>query len=84
MLHGQNSVEEEDEAVVKRRSRIGLILLSVYSLLYFFFIIAYSFFSQQLSSVEIAGLPFSILYGFLLMAGAMVIASLYGWLCKNN
>ncbi len=84
MLHGENIVEEEDELVVRRRSRVGLILLSVYATGYFLFIVGCSFFSSWIAKTEVAGLPLSIFYGFLLMAGAMVIASVYGWLCKND
>jgi uncharacterized membrane protein (DUF485 family) len=81
-MHGPNTVEDEDSLVVARRTAIGLRLLAVYSLCYAAFILICAFFVNQLSTWEWLAIPMSIWFGMGLMLGAIILAFLYGRLCR--
>lgn len=81
-MHHQNTVENEDESVIARRSKIGLILLSIYGAVYVVFIGLCAFASKTLADWSPWGIPAAIWYGMGLMVGAMLMAVLYGRLCR--
>jgi len=81
-MHERNTVETEDEATIARRTRIGLRLLFVYATAYAVFIGLCAFASKTLASWSPWGIPVSIWYGMGLMVGAMLMALLYGRLCR--
>jgi uncharacterized membrane protein (DUF485 family) len=78
MHHSKNEVETESEADIDRRKRIGLMLLAVFSVVYFGFIALCTFANRWFASVEYQGVPATVWYGFGLMALALVIAFVYG------
>lgn len=80
-MHHENRVEEESAAIIARRTRIGLGLLAPYVALYAVFIATCAFAAPQLAQMHWLGLPVSILMGFALMLGAILVAALYGLLC---
>lgn len=82
-MHHRNTVEVEDVAVVRRRTRIGLILLAIYGTAYAIFIGLCAFGTTILSSWSPWGVPIAIWYGMGLMLGAMLMALLYGRLCRE-
>ena len=81
-MHQENKVEKEDDAVIARRTRIGLWLLAVYGSVYAAFIGLCAFGSKAMASWAPWEIPFSIWYGMGLMVGAMLMALLYGRLCR--
>ncbi len=83
-MHQQNTVETEDEATINRRTRIGLVLLSIYGTAYAVFIGLCAFASKSLAAWSPWGVPVSIWYGMSLMLGAMLMALLYGRLCRKQ
>ncbi len=83
-MHQRNSVEIEDEAVIARRTRIGLVLLAIYGTAYAVFIGLCAFASKAMANWSPWGIPISIWYGMGLMVGAMLIALLYGRLCRKQ
>jgi uncharacterized membrane protein (DUF485 family) len=83
-MHHLNSVEVEDEATINRRTRIGLFLLAIYGTAYALFIGLCAFASQLMADWSPWGVPISIWYGMGLMLGAMLMALLYGRLCRTR
>lgn len=83
-MHQQNTVDIEDDATINRRTRIGLRLLAIYGSAYAIFIGLCAFGSQSLATWSAWGVPVSIWYGMGLMVGAMLMAVLYGRLCRER
>jgi len=65
-----------------RNSRIGLVLFGVYLLLYGGFVGLNTFAPQSMETTPWAGVNLAILYGFGLILAALVLAVVYGLLCK--
>jgi uncharacterized membrane protein (DUF485 family) len=63
-------------------SRIGLVLFAVYLLLYGGFVFLSAFKADVMETTPIAGVNLAILYGFGLIIAALVMALIYGFLCK--
>lgn len=63
-------------------SRIGLVLFAVYLLLYGGFVFLSAFATDVMETTPIAGVNLAILYGFGLIIAALVLALIYGFLCK--
>ena len=67
-----------------RNARIGLVLFGVYSLLYGGFVLLNAFSPDTMEFTPVAGINLAILYGFGLIATALILALVYGWLCKPS
>ena len=83
MLHSENQVEEESAGTIASRARVGLILLTVFSLIYFGFIFLCAFANSWFAAIEFWGVPATVWYGFGLIALALVIAGVYGHLSRT-
>lgn len=68
----------------KRNARLGLILFGVYLLLYGGFVFLNAFSPQTMEMTPLPGINLAILYGFGLIVAAIVLALLYGFLCKTT
>ncbi len=83
LLHGSNdSDQSENQETVKRNTRYGLILFTVYLCLYGGFVFMNAFAPEKMESFSIAGVNFAIIYGFILIISAFILALIYGWLCR--
>jgi len=82
-MHGPNAVEKEDVQDIARRRTIGLWLLAAYGFFYAAFILICAFFVKQLEKWEWLEISASIWFGMGLMVGAIVLAFLYGRLCRS-
>ncbi len=69
-----------DEAVT-RNARIGLVLFTVYLLLYGGFVLLNAFSPETMERPVLAGVNLAIVYGFGLIVAALALALLYGWMC---
>ena len=67
-----------------RNSRIGLILFFIYLLLYGGFVFLIALRPDSMDLQPIAGINLAIVYGFVLIVGAFLMAVLYGLLCKTD
>ena len=67
-----------------RNARFGLVLFAVYLLLYGGFVLLNAFDPQAMEATPLAGINLAILYGFGLIAAALVLALLYGWRCTAD
>lgn len=66
----------------RSNARLGLWLFAVYLVLYLGFVFLSAFAAQTMERPVIAGLNLAIVYGFGLIIAALVMALIYGMLCK--
>ena len=66
-----------------RNARIGLVLFAFYVLLYGGFVLLNAFSPETMEVTPLAGVNLAVLFGFGLIAVALIEALIYGWLCKR-
>jgi uncharacterized membrane protein (DUF485 family) len=76
--------EAHDDVAAARRSQYGLILFAIYSLLYGGFMVLNAFAPDLMEITPLWGINLAILYGFSLIAAALVLALVYAWLCRGG
>lgn len=64
--------------------RVGLILFSIYLVLYVTFVLINAFAASLMEIKVVAGLNLAIVYGFGLIIAAVVMAFVYGLICKTE
>ncbi len=79
-----DSVLSLEEFMETRNARVGLVLFVVYLLLYIGFVLLNAFAADVMEMTPIAGVNLAILYGFGLIVTALVLALVYGFLCKDE
>jgi uncharacterized membrane protein (DUF485 family) len=67
-----------------RNARIGLVLFTVYVVLYGGFVLLNAYAPETMEWTPVAGINLAIIYGFGLIVAALVLALLYGWLCRER
>jgi len=83
--HGSNEPDEqENNETISRNTSLGLKLFTVYLALYGGFVFLNTFSPAKMEVVVFAGLNLAIVYGFILILAAFVLALIYGWLCRND
>jgi uncharacterized membrane protein (DUF485 family) len=65
-------------------TRLGLILFVVYLAFYLIFVLINAFAANVMETVVVAGLNLAIVYGFGLIGLALLLALIYGGLCRNE
>jgi uncharacterized membrane protein (DUF485 family) len=65
-------------------ARTGLILFFIYLALYGGFVLLNAFSPSTMEATPFAGVNLAIWYGFGLIVAALVMALLYGWLCRAS
>ncbi|MFO0014568.1 MAG: DUF485 domain-containing protein [Planctomycetota bacterium] len=73
-----NQVDHEPESVIRRRQRIGLILLAIFSAAYGGFIALCTFAYTWISETRIGGVPLTVAYGVGLIGLSLAVAMIYG------
>jgi len=68
----------------QRNSQLGLALFFVYCVLYGGFVGLAAFAPGVMERTPAAGVNLAIWYGFGLIAAAIVLALIYGWLCSRE
>jgi uncharacterized membrane protein (DUF485 family) len=63
-------------------SRFGLFLFALYLLLYAGFVLLAAFAPQAMEATPFASVNLAIWYGFGLIISAIVLAFIYGWVCR--
>jgi uncharacterized membrane protein (DUF485 family) len=76
--------EHEDAAVVAHNSRAGVMLFLVYVAFYGGFMALSAFRPQLMSRPFIGGANLAVVYGFALIAAALVLALVYMRLCRKS
>ena len=74
--------EAKDTSILSRNARLGLMLFSVYLLLYGGFMALNVMNPKRMAEPALFGLNLAIVYGFGLIVAALVLALLYMALCK--
>ena len=67
-----------------RNAKIGMFLFVVYLAMYGGFVFLNAFRADVMEMMPIAGVNLAILYGFALIVAALVLALIYGFLCKSE
>jgi uncharacterized membrane protein (DUF485 family) len=81
--HGSHPNQRlDDPATAARNARLGLWLFVLYLLLYSGFVGLNAFAPQWMETTPVAGINLAILYGMGLIIAALVLALVYGWLCR--
>lgn len=65
-------------------TRLGLILFFVYSVFYLGFVLINAFSADSMETETLAGLNLAIVYGFGLIVFALILALIYGFMCRNE
>jgi len=84
LLHGPNSGSDqpEDPVIQARNSKLGLKLFGIYATIYAAYVIVGAFLPGVMK-VRLAGLNVAVLWGFLLIILAFVMAIVYGRMCAR-
>jgi uncharacterized membrane protein (DUF485 family) len=75
--------EPHDEPTARRNSRYGLVLFAIYLAVYGAFVALNAFWPRLMAYEVVAGLNLAIVYGFGLIIAALLLAAVYGWLCRT-
>jgi uncharacterized membrane protein (DUF485 family) len=65
-----------------RNAKLGLWLFSIYLVFYGGFVLISAFATGLMEWEPLGGLNLAVLYGFALIVLALVLALVYGWLCR--
>ena len=65
-------------------TRVGLVLFAIYLALYAGFVLITAFSANTMEQVVLAGLNLAIVYGFGLIIAAVILALIYGMVCKSE
>lgn len=83
MLHEPAAVSGIDEAAAYKK-RLGLIMLAIYGVIYVAFIVINVVTPKTMGTVVVAGLNLAIVYGFMLIVIAFVLAVIYNVACTRH
>lgn len=67
-----------------RNARLGMILFFVYLAFYGGFVLIAACWPEAMARTPLAGVNLAIWYGFALIAAALILAGIYGVLCRTN
>jgi len=82
MSHGPATQWKENKALEKKKSRLGLLMFVIYTVVYAGFILI-NVMDNELMRVNIGSLNVAIVFGFGLIILALVLAILYNHICTN-
>jgi len=68
--------------MISRNSRYGLVLFTIYLVLYGGFVLLSAFAPQKMAERPFGGVNLAILYGMGLIFGALFLAAIYMYLCR--
>ena len=67
-----------------RSSRIGFGLFALYLVLYGGFVLLNAYSPETMEATPLAGVNLAIWYGFGLIFAALILAFVYGWVCRQS
>ena len=65
-------------------TRLGMILFTIYLVLYVGFVLINAFNARAMETIVLAGLNLAIVYGMVLIVFALVLALIYGVMCRRE
>jgi len=81
--HSVEHAELDDERTSARNARTGLWLFAAYLLVYGGFVGLSAFSPDSMKVVVTGGVNLAVAYGFGLIVLALVLALIYGWVCRR-
>ena len=75
---------ESVSAAREYNTRLGLFLFGIYLVLYLGFVLINAFDADVMDTIAFAGLNLAIVYGFALIVIALVLALIYGVMCRSE
>lgn len=79
-----DSHETETAEQSARNARYGIRLFLLYALFYAAFVLINAFRPEWMDVMVFAGLNLATVYGLALIVAALVLALIYGWLCRAS
>ena len=76
--------EQEDAGIVAHNTRMGVIMFVVYVAFYGGFMALSAFWPEAMSMPTLGGVNLAVVYGFALIAAALVLALLYMRVCRKS
>ncbi len=76
--------EQEDTAVIAHNTRLGLLLFAIYVAIYAGFMALSAFSPAAMRRPVLAGANLAVVYGFGLIAAALILALIYMRLCRKT
>ena len=76
--------EQEDGAIVAHNTRMGVILFVVYVAFYGGFMALSAFWTELMSVPVLGGVNLAVVYGFALIAAALLLALVYMRVCRKS
>ncbi|MBL8888609.1 MAG: hypothetical protein JNL67_01430 [Planctomycetaceae bacterium] len=83
MDHGPNEHQAEDPRIIVRQQRRGLLLFAIYATVYLLYILCCIGSPQTLEATYLFGIANSVTFGFGLISLAILIALVYGLICRE-
>ena len=84
MDHGPNIKYEEQEEVVKYKTKLGLWLFAAYAIVYFTYVLLNALAPQIMNVRVVFGLNLAVFFGFMLIIVAIVLGLIYNSLCTKK
>lgn len=83
MLHEHSNHEMGPDKAAEKKSKLGVKLFLVYTIIYFGFVIIGVFFSDLMGVYVIGGQNLAVVYGFGLIILAIVMGFIYNAMCTR-
>jgi len=82
MSHGPATQWKENKTLDKKKARLGVVMFIIYTVIYAGFILI-NVFDNPVMRISVGDLNVAIVYGFGLIALALVLAIIYNQICTN-
>ena len=74
--------DTQSVATSARNAKVGMRLFLIYLTLYGGFVLANAFRPETMDVLAFAGINLAVVYGFGLIVAALLLALIYGWICR--
>lgn len=78
MIPNKNITPENDHTT------LGFVFFFFYVTLYSTFVFLNAFYPEKMSTLTFAGINLPVIYGFVLITSAVVLALIYSWVLRNK
>lgn len=83
MSHGPATEWKENKTLDKKKARLGVVMFVIYTVVYAGFILI-NVMDNKVMRVTVGDLNVAIVYGFVLIILALVLAVVYNHICSNS
>ena len=82
MSHGPATEWKENKSLAKRKARLGVVMFVIYTIVYAGFIYI-NVWDSKIMKISLGSLNVAIVYGFVLIVLALVLAIIYNHICTS-